>query len=124
MERKYKKMNVVFRKCKICGNVVLSRNSLKCCNEDMIELKANSTDASFEKHIPSYEINDNKITIKVNHVMEEKHYIKWIMMVTQDEVFYKELSIGEEAIAEFEYKGKCDIYSYCNLHDLWTIKVE
>ena len=117
-------MKVVFRKCSKCGNVVLSNMPLKCCNEEMIELKENSVDASFEKHIPNYEINDNKITIKVNHVMEEKHYIKWIMMVTKDEVFYKEFNPKEEAIAKFEYKGKCDIYSYCNLHDLWTTKVE
>ena len=100
-------MKISFKKCRICGNVVWkSSNNITCCNEEMKELVPNSTDAAFEKHVPEYEINDNKITIRVNHVMEEKHYIKWIMMVTDNEIFYKELNPGEQAVATFEYKGK------------------
>ena len=36
--------------CKDCG--------ITCCNENMVELKSNSVDASFEKHLPSCEIKE------------------------------------------------------------------
>ncbi len=119
-------MNIKFRKCKICGNVIWSFNdkSVNCCNNEMNLLEANSVDASFEKHVPNYEINDNKITISVNHVMEENHYIMWIMMVSDNKIYYKEFKPGEEAKVTFDYVGKCKLYSYCNLHDLWANNVE
>lgn len=119
-------MELYIKKCNKCGSIVLSfnKNSVKWCDEEMINLKTNGVDASFEKHIPNYEINGNKITISVNHVMEEKHYIKFIIMKTDNELFYKELKYNEEAKVTFDYKGKCEIYSYCNLHGLWINKVE
>ena len=63
---------------KKCGNIVWSFNDtdITCCGDVMEEIKPNSVDASFEKHIPVYEINNDKININVPHVMEEKHYIK------------------------------------------------
>ena len=119
-------MKIVFRKCDVCKNVIWSFNDTNviCCNNDMRVLKENSVDASFEKHIPNYEKVDNKINISVNHVMEDNHYIMWIMMVTDREIFYKEFVPGEEAKVTFEYKGKCNIYAYCNLHELWKKEVE
>jgi superoxide reductase len=43
-------------KCNVCGNIVLKleneSENLVCCNLPMILLKANSTDASVEKHVP------------------------------------------------------------------------
>ena len=119
-------MKIRFKKCKICGNIIWSFNDtdITCCNEIMNEIKANDVDASFEKHIPNYEINNGKITIKVNHVMEEKHYIMWIMMVCNNEIYYKEFKYTEDAEVTFDYKGKCTLYSYCNLHSLWMKEVE
>ena len=119
-------MEIKFRKCKICGNIIWSFNNTKviCCNQEMEEINTNSVDASFEKHIPNYEITGNNISIRVNHVMEENHYIKWIMMVCDNEIFYKEFNPFEECIVNFEYKGKCILYSYCNLHGLWLKEVE
>ncbi len=119
-------MNIIFRKCNICGNIVWSFNDkdITCCNENMIEIKPNSVDASFEKHIPNYEIKDNKIHISVNHVMEDNHYIMWIMMVYDSGISYKEFKPGEEAKVTFDYVGECKIYSYCNLHSLWVNEVK
>ena len=119
-------MEIKFRKCSICGKIVWSFNNIDviCCNNTMKELIPNSIDASFEKHVPTYEISVDKIIIKVNHVMEENHYIRWIIMVTDTEVFCKEFKPFEEPIAVFDYKGKCEIYSYCNLHGLWVNNVE
>ena len=119
-------MKIRFKKCKICGNVIWSFNDtgVTCCGEVMGDIKANSVDAAFEKHVPTYIIEENKITISVNHVMEEKHYIMWIMMVSNNEIMYKEFKPNEEAKVTFDYKGKVSIYSYCNLHSLWSNEVE
>ena len=77
------------KKCLTCGNIVAflddKGGKLVCCNEPMIEVKANTVDASFEKHIPNYEINGDKIKVYVNHVMEPEHYIEWIMIKTEKE---------------------------------------
>ena len=52
----------------------------------MKELVPNSVDAAVEKHVPTYEVKDGKIFVKVNHVMEEDHYIEWIAMASDDKV--------------------------------------
>lgn len=119
-------MEIRFRKCSICGNLIWSFNDrdITCCDKKMIEIKPNSVDASFEKHVPNYEINGDKITIKVNHVMERDHYIMWVMMVSDSEIQYKEFKPSEEAKVTFEYKGNSKIYSYCNLHSLWVNEVK
>ena len=102
------------------GNILLV---LKEC-VPVMQIKSNDIDASFEKHIPQYEIKDNKITIKVNHVMEDNHFIMWIMMVSDNEINYKEFKPGDVPEVTFDYKGKCKLYSYCNLHSLWTNNIE
>ena len=119
-------MEVKFRKCKKCGNVVWSFNdtSVTCCGEEMSVIKANSVDAAVEKHIPNYEIIGDKIKVSVNHVMEEEHYIMWIMMVSDNEIQYKEFKYSDKIEAEFVYKGKGTIYSYCNKHGLWCKTIE
>jgi superoxide reductase len=119
-------MNIKFRKCNTCGNIVWSFNdtNISCCGNDMVLINPNSVDASFEKHVPNYEIENDKININVNHVMEDNHYIMWIMMVNDNEIQYKEFKPGEEAKVTFNYKGNGIIYSYCNLHSLWSKTIE
>lgn len=118
-------MNLKFRRCKKCGNIVWSFNDtdITCCGDVMEEIKPNSVDASFEKHIPVYEINNDKININVPHVMEEKHYIKWVLMVNDNEIQYKEFKYTDLPKAAFNYKENSIIYSYCNLHGLWMNNV-
>ena len=118
-------MNLKFRRCKKCGNIVWSFNDtdITCCGDVMEEIKPNSVDASFEKHIPVYEINNDKININVPHVMEENHYIKWVLMVNDNEIQYKEFKYTDLPKATFNYKENSIIYSYCNLHGLWMNNV-
>ena len=72
---------LMLKKCNSCGAIVKVLEEchcpcdIMCCEEKMQEIKANSVDASFEKHVPSYEISDGKIKVTVNHVMEEDHYL-------------------------------------------------
>lgn len=117
----------MFKKCNICGKVIKvinNESSIICCNEEMIDIKANSTDAAFEKHVPNYEIKDNKIIVTVNHVMDTDHYIEWIA-IENDVIFSMvKLSPGKEAKAEFNYIENAVIYSYCNKHSLWKNEVK
>lgn len=122
--------NLIIKKCSKCGATVKIINDcncedcgIVCCNEKMKEIKANSQDAAPEKHIPTYEIKDNKIMVHVNHVMDSDHYIECICFVTEKGEEYIYLNPNEEAVATFnEEKGI--LYSYCNKHGLWMEEVK
>ncbi len=102
--------------CEDCGIV--------CCGEPMVEVKANSVDASFEKHVPTYEKEDENIHIKVNHVMEEDHYIEWILVKTEKENREVILKPGDMPEMIVPYEQGALIYAYCNKHGLWKTEVE
>lgn len=102
--------------CKNCG--------VQCCGETMVELKANTTDAAAEKHVPTYVKNGNMIEVSVNHVMENDHYIMWIAIVTKNSQTKVMLKPGDEAKAVFHYVKGSTIYAYCNKHGLWSTKVK
>ena len=120
---------LVIRKCNKCKAMVKVIEDcncscgIVCCNEEMKVLKANSTDAAFEKHVPTYKIKDDEIIVEVNHVMEEDHYIEWISAVSEKEESTKYLKPGMKAIAIFKYVPGMKLYSYCNKHSLWEIEV-
>ena len=102
-------------KCKN-GNVSIVLKEVEDVSDKII--RSNSVDASFEKHVPMYEINDNKVLIYVNHVMEEDHYIEWIMVDYGDSYYIKEFKPGDEARVVVDYKIGMKAYSYCNKHSL------
>ena len=115
-------------KCNVCGNVVEvvhpGASSLVCCNEPMVKLEAKTEDVGKEKHVPVVEVSGNGILVKVGsvpHPMEEKHYIKFIEVLTKNQVLRAELTVGKEPAAEFAVK-QADVLlvrEYCNLHGLW-----
>ena len=120
------KEKVKYYKCPVCGNVieVISGDvkRVRCCNQEMELLVANTIDASLEKHVPVYEIDNNEIIVKVGdviHPMEEKHYIMWISLVSDDKVIRVDLNPGDEPVVRFPYIEGAIIYEYCNLHRLW-----
>ena len=123
-------MKVYFRKCNKCKNLVITKDEkdIICCDEVMSLINPNEVEAAIEKHMPEYTIVNNvlgeKINIKVNHVMEDNHYIMWILMVSESRVFYKEFKPGETPEVTFDYDGPSKIYSYCNLHSLWMKEVK
>ena len=119
--------------CEKCGKIVEitkdTTSELYCCNELMKDLKPNSVDAVIEKHKPVFEINGNKIDVKVAeiaHPMIEKHYIEWISIKTNYGVYKKYLKPNDAPAASFllSEKEKVEsILAYCNLHGLWETKV-
>lgn len=126
MKREFK----VF-KCKKCGATIISFQEssteeceLMCCGDNMEELIPNSVDASFEKHVPTYEILDNVVKARVNHVMEQEHYIEWIAYVTKDAHNIRHFEPYMLAEEEFEYIPNSKLYAYCNKHGLWKSEVK
>lgn len=125
-------MVLKFYKCKKCGKVVAmlkgSPCDTMCCGEAMTELKANTTDAAVEKHVPVVQKNGNLVEVSVGsvtHPMEEKHFIEWIALETKSLSLIKSLKPGDAPKAVFALTDGDDVvraYAYCNLHGLWADK--
>ena len=122
---------LIIKKCAKCGAMVNAIKDctcedcgIKCCGEVMETLIPNSADASAEKHLPTYEVQDGKIFVKVNHVMEEDHYIEWISVVFDKKVVTTYLEPGMEPVAHCKYVPGSAIYAYCNKHELWKTDVK
>lgn len=121
---------VLIKKCLKCGATVRvledckcgSDCGIKCCGEKMHEVVPNSVDASAEKHVPTYEIKDGKIFLKVNHVMEDEHYIEWISVIFGDSEKTTYFKPGEEPTMHCKYIPGFKIYAYCNKHGLWKVE--
>lgn len=120
---------LILRKCESCGAVVKvikdchCKCGFMCCGDQMEIVSANSVDAAFEKHVPTYEVVGDKLVVTVNHVMDSDHFIEWICLESdnKEETIY--LKPGMDAKVEFSYqKGK--LYAYCNKHGLWENEIK
>ena len=121
----------VIKKCTKCGAMVevlkdctCDNCGIKCCGMEMEEVKANTVDASIEKHKPVVEVVGSYIIVTVPHVMEEAHYIDWIALSSETVTAKKVVSNEKAAKAIFPYIKGSVVYSYCNLHGLWSTVVE
>ena len=116
--------------CKNCGAVVTVERDCHCscgficCGDKMSDVVANSTDGAKEKHLPSYEKIGDEIKVKVNHVMDDDHYIEWVLMATDTETIKHTFKVGETPEVIFPYVKGSTLYAYCNKHGLWQTKVE
>lgn len=123
---------LLVKKCMSCGAMVKvledchceSGCGIQCCGEPMKVLTPNSVDAAIEKHVPTYEVKDGKVFVKVNHVMEENHYIEWITFVLGEKEVTYSFQPGEEAVAHCKYVPGSTVYAYCNQHGLWKAEIQ
>lgn len=123
-----------FLKCEVCGNIVEMVEDkgvpVMCCGKPMVELNANTSDGALEKHVPVAEIADGVLRVKVGsmeHPMLAEHYITFIAVEAGNTVYRASLNPGEKPEAVFalgDYKGKVNVYEYCNLHGLWKTDIE
>ncbi len=102
------------------GNICLLLKEMEDVSNRVIS--ANGVDASFEKHVPQMVKNEDTITVFVDHVMEEDHYIEWLAVDYGDQQIIKHFHPGEEPKMEVSYQEGMIAYSYCNKHSLWTNK--
>ena len=122
-----------FYKCSVCGEIIYSlkeiSTSLTCCDKEMKEIIPGKVEASLEKHIPVVKENKNSIDIFVGsiiHPMEETHLIEWIAVeTTNNQVYFQYLKANQEPKATFNIniKNVKNVYSYCNTHGLWYLKL-
>lgn len=121
--------------CSICGNLVEKITDggtiPSCCNRQMTELRAGSTDGVKEKHIPIItsckedgDIKCINVTVgEILHPSEESHHIEWIELETDKGTYRRKLDWNEKPSVEFcipsTEEVKC-VYEYCNLHGLWA----
>lgn len=116
-------------KCGKCGNIVQVLHNEKppvmCCGEVMDRLVENTVDAAVEKHVPVVEAIDGGYTVKVGdvaHPMTADHYIEWIELSSEDNMFVQRqmLKPDSEPVATFKTDAqKVVARAYCNLHGLW-----
>lgn len=116
-------------RCNSCGNIieVLHGNGapLVCCGEKMELLKEQTADTAIEKHVPFIEeIEDGyKVVIGENqlHPMIDTHYIEWIELIVDNNIFRKKLQPNEkpEAIFKVDKSDNVIAREYCNVHGLW-----
>ena len=122
-------MKQKFLVCEKCGNIIAmvkeSGVNVVCCGQKMSELVAGTVDASREKHIPVYKVENNKVKVtvgSVEHPMTEEHYIEWVSLQTKFGNQRKQLNPGDKPEVCFSI---CEgdeveaVYAYCNLHSLW-----
>ena len=95
---------------------------------EMVELKANSTDAAGEKHVPVITVDGNKVHVVVGsvlHPMTEEHSIQFIALETKQGVQRKALLPTDQPVADFVLAEGDEVvaaYEYCNLHGLWKVE--
>lgn len=125
-------MNVLkVKKCNNCGAVVeiiedctCGNCGIACCGKEMSDIVANTVDCAIEKHKPQFVKNGQEIEVKVNHVMEEGHFIEFIALVYGDKIFKQRLNSNQDAFAVFPYISGSTLYAYCNKHGLWSTDVD
>ncbi len=114
-------------KCNVCGNIVevlhAGAGELVCCGQPMELLQEKTKDEGLEKHVPVIEKTAKGVKVKIGsipHPMEEKHYIEFIEIMANGQVYRKFLKPGDQPEAEFCIKAdQITAREYCNIHGLW-----
>ena len=100
-----------------------------CGGKPMNFLKANTTDAAQEKHVPQVTVDGKKVIVKVGsvaHPMTEAHLIQWIYLQTKKGGQYVHLTASDKPEAEFivaDGDEPIAAYEFCNLHGLWKADI-
>ena len=122
---------LIIKKCTSCNATVkvlqdctCDNCGINCCGKPMRKLKANESDGIAEKHKPTFKVDGNYIVVNVDHVMDEDHYIEWIVHVYENRICRVNLKPGEKPVAKFAYKPGATLYAMCNKHGLWKVDVE
>ena len=122
----------VFKSAK-CNELVLvlkdDDGNLACCGEPMKLLKANTTYAANEKHVPVATVNGNVVDVvvgSVEHPMTEEHLVEFIYLETEKGGQIRYLNHTDAPKASFvlaEGDKAVAVYEYCNLHGLWKVEL-
>ena len=122
-------MKQKFYVCPRCGQIIAIVKEtgipVICCGMQMQEIIPGTTDASQEKHVPTFKQEGNKVVVNVGsveHPMSAEHHIEWISLQTKQGNQRKLLTVDSKPEICFSI---CEgdeveaVYAYCNLHGLW-----
>ncbi|MBP5135111.1 MAG: desulfoferrodoxin [Paludibacteraceae bacterium] len=126
-------MATKFYVCKHCGNVAVKMVDSgvvpSCCGEEMTELKANTVEASAEKHLPVVtRLDVCTINVKIGsepHPMLPEHHIAFVFVETERGGQWINLAVGKkpEAVICVCKEKPIAVYEYCNIHGLWKTEL-
>ena len=113
--------------CEGCGIIVEvlreGPGTLVCCETEMTELDASTTDEGKEKHVPVIEKTDDGYTVtigSVEHPMTEKHHIEWIELIADGKILREHLDPTGPPSATFCTDADSVVArEHCNLHGMW-----
>lgn len=124
-------MKKIFLICTHCGNIIAMIKdcgvAIHCCGEEMKKLPANQNNASSEKHLPVYKVENGTVDVcvgKNEHPMDNEHYIEWICIETEEGFQYKHLKqkMPPRTVFFISDKDKVKaVYAFCNKHSLWKV---
>ncbi len=104
-------------RCNTCGNIFelihVGGGTPTCCGTELEILSDKPKSVGAEKHIPIIEKTDKGVKVKVGeipHPMEEKHYIAWIEILTDNETQRVFLKPGDTPEAEFNVEYTNNLY--------------
>lgn len=118
--------------CRHCGNLVHMIKDvgvpIVCCGQKMEELKANTVEASAEKHIPVAKLENGVLNVNVgsvDHPMLPEHYIEWVVLETEKGSQIAYLKPEDKPNVSFciDEDKPVAVYAYCNLHGLWKAEL-
>jgi superoxide reductase len=123
-----KKKTVYF--CENCGNVLEAlwdgTGEVKCCGQQMTELKSKTTGADEEIHTPVIKREGSKVTVTVGEephpMLRDDHCIVFIELLAEDKVLRHDFKEGDKkAEASFLVEEGVPVKAraFCNLDDLW-----
>lgn len=111
--------------CNKCGNVIAlvegNEKLVKCCGENLSEVLVSSGEGEV-KHKPVMQIEDEQVYIRIGeieHPMDEDHYIKWILVVSDKSSRMFKLNPGDAPECVVPYESGMQVFAYCNKHSLW-----
>lgn len=111
-----------FYVCPVCGNVIHATGEavVSCCGITLPPLDAEECD---DEHRINVETIEDEYYVTVNHPMTKDHYISFLAAVSDQGV--QLVKLYPEGPCETRFRKNCirKIYSYCNHHGLFMLKL-
>ena len=111
-----------FYVCPVCGNVIQATGEavVSCCGITLPALKAEEAD---EDHVISIDRDQDEFYVTADHPMTKGHHISFLAAVSDHRVQFTKLYPEGPCEARFKIDRVKYVYSYCNHHGLFCIRV-
>ena len=111
-----------FYVCPVCGNVIQATGEavVSCCGITLPALEAEEAD---EDHVISIDRDQDEFYVTIDHPMTKDHHISFMAAVSDHRVQFTKLYPEGPCEARFKIDRVKYVYSYCNHHGLFCIRV-